>query len=77
MPFSSCVFCFYIVKTDYVTVTNLDITPDPVAVPGKVGFDITVEIKKPIKDVKMVLKIVRNTFLLDVTLPCAKQIGSW
>ncbi|XP_067941763.1 uncharacterized protein [Watersipora subatra] len=63
-------------NTEYITVRKVDVSPNPLVFPGKVNYDSEIEIKKPLKDVKMVLKIVRNTFLLDITLPCVKQIGS-
>ena len=61
----------------YVTIRKLEVTPDPLSFPGAVNFNIDADLKKAVKDVSMTVKIVRNTFLLDVTLPCVKQIGSW
>ena len=61
----------------YVSIRKLQISPDPLTFPGKVNYDVEVEIKQPLNDVNLQLKIVRKTFLLDVTIPCVKQIGSW
>lgn len=60
-----------------MTVNKLQVSPDPLVFPGQVSYSVDFELKKAVKDVSMTVKIVKNSFLLDVTLPCVQQIGSW
>ena len=64
--------------SDTIQVHTLDISPDPITIPGeeKVGFDITVttNITKPTR-LEMVVK--KKLFGVFIKVPCINNVGSW
>lgn len=59
------------------TITKFVVTPDPISIPGKVSWELDAELNKHVTSASMSLKLVRKSFLLDITLPCYDHIGSW
>lgn len=64
-------------KPSHARINNFELEPYPVKFPGKLSWKLDADLLKNLTEVSMKLKITRNTFLLDLTLPCVDQIGSW
>lgn len=60
-----------------VRINKLNISPSTIVMPGRVDFDVDIDILREIKSTRMSVKLTRNTFLVDLTLPCVDNIGSW
>lgn len=58
------------------------ITPDPVIIPGTVGYDVDVNLKRTLYNVRLELTLTRHVtlfgnFAISVAIPCTDNVGSW
>ena len=60
-----------------ITITKIAATPMPVVVPGPIQLTVQGFIDRTLGDIEIVLDVKRNTFLLDLPLPCVFHVGSW